>query len=38
MSKKPICDINNLDQWIEQLRNCHPLEECQVKALCEKVQ
>lgn len=30
-------DIDNLDKWIEQLKNCHPLEESQVKQLCEKV-
>ena len=29
-------DISNLDQCIEQLRQCHPLKECQVKALCDK--
>lgn len=27
----------NLDTCIEQLRKCHPLKECQVKALCDKV-
>ena len=30
-------DTTNLDQCIEQLRQCHPLQECQVKALCDKV-
>ena len=29
-------DISNLDQCIEQLRQCHPLKERQVKALCDK--
>ena len=37
MSKKIICDTNNLDKWIEWLLNCDPLEECQVKSLCEKL-
>ena len=31
-------DISNLDQCIEQLRKCHTLKECLVKALCDKVQ
>lgn len=26
-----------LDQWIEQLMDCKPLTEAQVKTLCEKV-
>ena len=30
-------EIGDLDKWIEQLKNCQPLEECQVKILCEKV-
>ena len=30
-------EINDLDKWIEQLKQCQPLEECQVKILCEKV-
>ena len=28
---------SGLDNWIEQLKECQPLEECQVKILCEKV-
>ena len=35
-SKGTSFDISNLDECIEQLRNCHPLKECQVKALCDK--
>ena len=27
----------NLDACIEQLKQCHPLKECQVKSLCDKV-
>ena len=31
-------DINyDLDIWIEQLKNCYLLQECQLKNLCEKV-
>ena len=30
-------EISDLDKWIEQLKECKPLEECQVKILCEKV-
>lgn len=30
-------EISNLDKWIEQLKSCKPLEEMQVKQLCEKV-
>ena len=30
-------EISDLDKWIEQLKQCQPLEECQVKTLCEKV-
>ena len=30
-------EIADLDKWIEQLKECQPLEECQVKTLCEKV-
>ncbi len=31
-------DINNdLDIWIEQLKNCYLLQECQLKNLCENV-
>lgn len=28
---------NNYDQWIEQLKQCHPLKESQIKTLCTKV-
>ena len=37
MSKLSRTEITDLDKWIEQLKNCQPLEECQVKMLCEKV-
>ena len=37
MSKLSRGEIADLDKWIEQLKNCQPLEECQVKTLCEKV-
>ena len=37
MSKLTKNEINDLDKWIEQLKECQPLEECQVKILCEKV-
>ena len=37
MSKLTKSEINDLDKWIEQLKECQPLEECQVKILCEKV-
>ena len=31
-------DINyDIDIWIEQVKNCYLLEECQIKNLCEKV-
>ena len=30
-------EISNLDIWIEQLKCCLPLEESNVKYLCEKV-
>lgn len=31
-------DINyDLDIWIEKLKNCYLLQECQLKNLCEKV-
>lgn len=30
-------DIGNLDKYIEQLMECKPLGEAEVKALCEKV-
>ena len=34
LSKK---EISDLDIYIEQLKFCLPLEECQIKNLCEKV-
>ena len=37
MSKLSKSEIADLDKWIEQLKQCQPLEECQVKILCEKV-
>ena len=37
MSKLSKTEINDLDSWIEQLKGCQPLQECQVKILCEKV-
>jgi hypothetical protein len=37
MSKLSKSEIADLDKWIEQLKECQPLEECQVKTLCEKV-
>jgi glutamate synthase domain-containing protein 2 len=37
MSKISKTEIADLDKWIEQLKECQPLEECQVKILCEKV-
>ena len=37
MSKLSKTEISDLDRWIEQLKECKPLEECQVKVLCEKV-
>ncbi len=30
-------EINNLDSFIEQLTQCKPLKETEVKFLCEKV-
>jgi serine/threonine-protein phosphatase 2A catalytic subunit len=30
-------EINNLDKFIEQLVQCKPLKETEVKFLCEKV-
>ena len=30
-------EINNLDNFIEQLTQCKPLKETEVKFLCEKV-
>ena len=37
MSKLSKTEIADLDKWIEQLKECQSLEECQVKILCEKV-
>ena len=37
MSKLSKGEVSDLDKWIAQLKDCQPLEECQVKALCEKV-
>ena len=37
MSKLSKSEIEDLDKWIEQLKECQPLEECQAKILCEKV-
>ena len=37
MSQLSKSEIEDLDKWIEQLKECQPLEECQVKILCEKV-
>ena len=37
MSKLSRGEIADLDKWIEQLKKCKPLEECQVKTLCQKV-
>ena len=37
MSKLTKNELSDLDKWIEQLKECKPLEECQVKILCEKV-
>ena len=37
MSKLSKQEIGDLDKWIAQLKECQPLEECQVKILCEKV-
>ena len=37
MSKLSKGEISDLDKWIEQLKNCEPLDECQVKTLCDKV-
>ena len=37
MSKLSKSEISDLDKWIAQLKDCQPLEECQVKTLCEKV-
>ena len=37
MSKLSKTDISDFDKWIEQLKKCQPVEECQVKILCEQV-
>ena len=37
MSKLSKSEISDLDKWIAQLKDCQPLEECQVRTLCEKV-
>jgi hypothetical protein len=37
MSKLSKAEIADLDKFIEQLKQCKTLEECQVKVLCEKV-
>ena len=37
MSKLSKTEISDFDRWIEQLKECQPLEESQVKVLCEKV-
>ena len=37
MSKLSKGEVSDLDKWIAQLKDCQPLEECQVKTLCEKV-
>ena len=37
MSKMSKAEIADFDKWIEHLKECKPLEECQVKVLCEKV-
>ena len=37
MSKLSKTDISDFGKWIEQLKKCQPLEESQVKVLCEKV-
>ena len=37
MSNLSKSEISDLDKWIEQLKQCHPIEESQVKTLCEKV-
>ncbi len=30
-------DVSNIDRWIENLLDCKPLTEFEVKLLCEKV-
>ena len=37
MSKLSKAEISDLDKWISQLKDCQPLEDSQVKILCEKV-
>jgi len=37
-SKLSASEIENLDKQIEQLMECKPLSELEVKNLCEKVQ
>ena len=37
MKSQQKIEIFDLDIWIEQLKNCYLLDECQVKILCEKV-
>ena len=36
MKKLSKNEVSDFDKWIEQLKECKPLEECQVKILCEK--
>lgn len=35
--KLSLSENTEVDKWIERLKECHPLEECQAKQLCEKV-
>jgi serine/threonine-protein phosphatase 2A catalytic subunit len=37
MSRQNTSDNNNLDRQIEQLMQCKPLPEAEIKQLCEKV-
>ena len=37
MSKLSKAEISDFDKWFSQLKDFQPLEECQVKTLCEKV-
>ena len=30
-------DVSNIDKWIECLMECKPLNEIEIKLLCEKV-
>lgn len=32
-----ITSVESLDECIEQLKNCHPLKESQVRELCDRV-